>query len=171
MLETHPLGNFTPPNMRYLLLGSFAAKGMDTDPKYDWYYSSRFNQFWRIIEKVYSVQLLTKKSKIELFSKLEIGIADIIYQCERVKNNSLDTNLTNIVWNESLNELLRSNKITRIYFTSKFVEQKYRRHFKHLITEFPHIELVTLPSPSPRYASMSLQDKTAKYKELLPEIK
>jgi len=81
--EKHPLGNFVPKNMKYLLLGSFAAKGMDNDPKYDWHYGSRHNQFWFIVEQVYGVRLPSKVAKTKLFTKLKFGVADIISECER----------------------------------------------------------------------------------------
>jgi len=36
--------------------------------------------------------------------------------------------------------------------------------------QYQNIELITLPSPSPRYASMSKQEKVARYTELLPKL-
>lgn len=171
MIETHPFGNFIPQKMRYLILGSFAAKGIDTDPSYDWYYGSRFNQFWKIIEQVYSQKLSNRNSKIKLFTKLKIGISDVIYQCERSKGSSLDTNLVNIVYNQSLVDIVVENPLEKIFFTSRFVENKYRRIFKELVENYPEIELITLPSPSPRYAQMSFQEKVERYRELLPVLR
>lgn len=170
MIETHPFGNFVPENIRYLILGSFAAKGIGTDPAYDWYYGSKYNQFWKILEQVYSVKLADKNAKIKIFTKLQIGITDIIYQCERSQGSSLDTNLVNIVYNDSLVDILENNNIEKIFFTSRFVETKYRKVFKHLIEKYPDIELITLPSPSPRYARISIQEKVEKYKQLLPDL-
>jgi len=170
MIETHPLGNFTPKRMHYLLLGSFAAKGMDSDPNYDWYYGSKYNQFWHIIEKVYSTKLPDKDSKKKLFSDLNFGIADIIYQCERSKGSSLDVNLTNIVYNNSLRQVIKNNKLRKIFFSSRFVEKHFKRHFKDIVQDHSEIEFTTLPSPSPRYAQMTKDEKIARYKILLPEL-
>lgn len=78
MHEIHPFPDFVPPGIRYLILGSFIAKDGLTNPKYDWYYSNGRNQFWKIIEQVYDVALPDKASKQELFTRLKIGIADLI---------------------------------------------------------------------------------------------
>jgi len=170
MIETHPFGNFIPSNIKYLLLGSFTAKSVDSDTEYDWFYASKRNQFWPIIEKVYNIDLHNKSSKVKLYENLSIGIADIIYQCERRNGSSLDNNLVNIVYNPELERILQC-KLKSIFFTSRFVEKLYRKAFKKLIEEFTTVELITLPSPSPRYAAMSKEEKISKYKELLPELK
>lgn len=172
MLETHPFGCFVPPGAVYLILGSFTGKYAGREQaEYDWFYGSRRNHFWSILETVYGRQLRNKKGKQELFSKLKIAITDIILKCERKASNNLDMNLTNIVYNTgAIAKILKKNKIRKIYFSSRFVENKFKQHFKELIQMYPRIELVTLPSPSPRYASMSKGEKIKRYKELLPGL-
>jgi len=155
--------------MRYLILGSFTAKSLDIDPGYTWFYSSKKNQFWGIIEQVYSVSLSNKNSRVNFLSKLRIGISDIIYQCERAKENSSDNNLINVIYNPKLRPIISGNNIETIFFTSHFVENKFRRHYKDLILTYPNILLVTLPSPSPRYALMTKEEKVKIYKHLLPK--
>jgi len=170
MIETHPLGNFIPENIKYLLLGSFAAKGITMEPGYDWYYGSGRNQFWKILELVYNIKLPDKEAKIKLFKKLNMGIADIIYQCERKHGSSLDANLINIIYNPDLEDIIKNHAIKTIFFSSRFVENSYRRIFKDLIKETSQIKLITLPSPSPRYAAMTINQKVKRYKELLPAL-
>jgi hypothetical protein len=51
------------------------------------------------------------------------------------------------------------------------VEHLFRKNFKNTICQYPKIKLVTLPSPSPRYAAMNRQEKITRYKELLPKLK
>ncbi len=171
VIETHPFGVFTPPKAKYLLLGSFTAIKKDGDESYDWFYSSKRNQFWPILEQVYDVKLENKKAKQDLFTRLSIAIADIIHQCERRDSSSLDTNLINFVYNISaIQKILRDNKIDKILFSSRFVENEYKKRFKELTEEFPNIELVTLPSPSPRYAAMSKKEKVRQYKKLFPKL-
>ena len=97
-------------------------------------------------------------------------MTDIILECERVKNSSLDTNLKNIVFNtDAISGIIKNNKIDKIFFTSRFVEKLIRRNFKNLISKYPQIELITFPSPSPRYATMKFVDKVDRYKKLLPK--
>ncbi len=171
MIETHAFGVFVPLNAKYLLLGSFTAKKYLGDPKLDWFYVTKVNQFWPIIEKVYGISLPDKKSKEELFIKLGIAITDIIYQCERKDGTNLDANLINFVYHtKEIRKILTENKIEKIFFSSRFVEKEYKRKLKELVEEFPDVELITLPSPSPRYAAMSREDKIKRYKEVLPPV-
>lgn len=174
MIETHPFGSFVPSNAQYLILGSFTGREVVkgtalTDEAYDWFYGTKRNQFWPILEKVYGIELKTKNSKQELFTNLRVAIADIIYQCERRDGSNLDNNLVNIVYNkESIIEILEANHIEKIFFTSRFVEKIFMKVFVDVVAHYSSIEYITLPSPSPRYARMSKEQKTQKYKELLP---
>lgn len=169
MVETHPYPPFVPRHAKYLLLGSFLAKKYENDPDFDWYYGAKRNQFWKILAKVYGRELSTRKSKQQLLTDLQMAITDIIYQCERKHGNSLDANLINIVYNTpAIEKILHTRTIERIFFTSRFVETRFLRMFKNFAADYPDVDLVTLPSPSPRYAQLSLAEKTARYKQLLP---
>lgn len=166
MNETHPFGNFVPPNTQYLFLGTFTGR-----QTYDWFYGTKRNQFWPILEEVYELKLPSKNEKQELFTKLGLAITDIIFSCERKANNNTDSNLINIVFNtEAIINILRNNKIKTIYFSSRFAGHLFAKQFKHLIKQYPEIKLITLPSPSPRYAAMSKSEKITRYKELLPKL-
>lgn len=103
--------------------------------------------------------------------ELRIAIADIIYQCERENGNNLDTNLINIVYSKKeISQILENNQISKIFFTSRYVETMFRRNLKDILNQHSSIELETLPSPSPRYARMTMEQKIKRYKELLPQI-
>lgn len=167
MLETHPFGDFVPPKVRFLMIGSFVTK--PSNP-YEWFYANGRNQFWPIMGEVYGESFTTKEKQQRLFEELQMALTDIIYSCERKKNSNLDINLTNITFNtEGITKIVRGNKIEKIFFTSRHVENLYRRHFKKLIEVYPNIELLTLPSPSPRY-TMKKEEKIKNYKLLLPRI-
>lgn len=167
VIETHPFGIFAPAKAKYLLLGSFVA--VKKDESYDWFYGSKRNQFWPIIEEVYNTKLPNKDARVELFTKLSIAIADMIYQCERKQGNSLDSNLVNLIYNTpALGKLLKDNPIKRVLFSSRFVEKEFKKHFKELISAYSQIEYMTLPSPSPRYAAISRAEKVKIYQQLFP---
>jgi hypoxanthine-DNA glycosylase len=176
MLETHPFSIYIPPNVEYIILGSFAGrqavKGTPTtDESYDWYYGTKRNLFWPLLEEVYGTELRNKNDKQELFKKLNMAIADIIYQCERKNGNNLDSNLENIVYNiESITKIFDNNQIKKIYFTSQFVKVRFKKVFKDVINRYPNIELISLPSPSTRYAIMNKEQKSKRFKELLPNL-
>ena len=171
MIEKHPFEDFVPEDSRYLLIGSFTAKSYLQDPGYDWYYTSKRNQFWPILEEVYGLKLPTRESKQKLFSDLHLALTDFISECERKDNNSLDANLIVCKYNyEGINIILSKNKIEKIFFSSKYVEKEFQKHFKGVLEKYKNIELITLPSPSPRYALITKQEKINRYKELLPKL-
>jgi hypoxanthine-DNA glycosylase len=176
MVETHPFGNFVPLNAKHLILGSFTGRQVvkgtnETDIAYDWFYGTKRNQFWSILEEVYGIELRNKQSKQVLFAKLGIAIADIIYQCERNGISNLDSDLVNITYNvKAIAEILEREHIEKIFFTSRFVEYRFKKFFKTVINCHPSIYLITLPSPSPRYAKMSKEQKIQKYKVLFPKL-
>ena len=123
MIETHPFGDFVPPNARYLILGSFtgrqAVKGKHyTDDAYDWFYGTKTNQFWPILAEVYGIELSNKQEKQALFTQLHMAMADIIYQCERVEGNNLDGNLKKIIYSSTVVKIQEYNPIEKIFFTS-----------------------------------------------------
>ncbi len=170
MAENHPFGTFVPKNTKYLFLGSFTGKV--ENPSYDWFYANGRNQFWPMMEKVYEIDLSTKAKKQELFTNLGMAITDIILTCERRANSNLDMNLINMVFNtEAIEKVIKENKLKVIYFSSRFAEKLFRKNFKIVILEYPEISLVTLPSPSPRYAAMTKVEKIKKYKDLLPKLR
>lgn len=162
--EKHLWGYFVPEGARFLLLGSFSA---NAEKDYDWFYSTKRNQFWPILEKIYGVKLPTVGEKQALFTRIRMAVTDTLISAKRKKNDNADTSLSDYVFNtQVITEILRENNIEIIYFSSKFAEKLFRK-MKLPITG---IKLVILPSPSPRNARMSLAAKTAGYKQVLPQI-
>lgn len=149
MVETHAFGNFVPQNAKYLILGSFtgrqAVKGTTTtDDTYDWFYGTKRNQFWSILEGVYGIELRNKRSKQELFTKLGIAMADIIYQCERKDGNNLDSNLVNIVYNvDAIAEILETHQIERILFPADLWRIDSKRYSRTLLI-VTHLSILLL---------------------------
>ena len=147
MSERHPYGSFIPAKVKYLIMGSFPGKPIEGN---DWFYGSKRNQFWPLLEMVYKVKLISVKQKKYLLRNLQMAMTDIILECERENNSNLDTNLKCLVFNtKAIGKILRENPIEKIFFTSRYVEKLFKRHFKAIILKCPEIELITLPSPSP----------------------
>jgi hypoxanthine-DNA glycosylase len=163
-IETHPHKPSVPPNATVLILGSFPGKNY-TSPlcEDEWFYASKRNQFWAIMKGVYNAELITTGDKKNLFSKHGIAIADVFLKIRRTENNNLDSNLEIIAYNDkALKKILNENKFDSIFFTGKLVE----KHFSKLFPSIKNGEC--LPSPSPRYARMSLKEKINVYRKKLP---
>ncbi|MEO9098847.1 MAG: uracil-DNA glycosylase family protein [Ginsengibacter sp.] len=163
-IEIHPHKPFVPPNAKVLILGSFPGKGHALfESANEWFYASKRNQFWNIMRGVYNKELITTEDKKELFTKHGIAIGDVFLKIRRKEDNNQDSNLEIIAYNDkALKKILDENKFESVFFTSKLVE-------KHFLKLFPLVKNgECLPSPSPRYARVSLQEKIDFYKRKLP---
>jgi len=176
MIETHPFGSFIPLGAKYLILGSFSGRQSMKEKSftlgsYDFFYGTNRNQFWPILGEIYRRDIDDTQSRKDLLSDLNIAMADIIFQCERKEGTNSDVNLINIVYAiEEITQIFEKNQIRKIFFTSRFTEKKFRSNFKDIICRHPAVDLVTLPSPSPRYVLINKEQKIKIYKELLPQI-
>lgn len=163
MIEPHPFRPFVPIKSDILILGSFPGKESTQNPRdNDWFYCASRNQFWKILEIVFERTLSSFDDKQKLFRENRIAITDILLSCSRRDNKNSDSNLINKEYNrEAIYSILADNPIKQILFTSKGVHQEFLANF-----EKPrNIELTVLPSPSPIYRILSIQDKADEYKK------
>lgn len=167
IIETHPFPPYIPAGTKYLIIGSFPGKGQTgkTISETDWFYGAKRNLFWKILQEVYQLELSSTTKKKKLLATLKIGIADIILKAVRTNDSNSDSNLRVIKYNnKALKKILDSNNIEMIFFTSQFVQKIFKQFF-------PDVEhSIALPSPSPRYAKMSLKGKIEVYKKYLPQL-
>lgn len=167
IIETHPFKPFIPKGVKYLVIGSFPGKGQTekTISETDWFYGAKRNTFWKIMEEVYNTELKSTSAKQKLFTSLKMGIADIILKAVRTANTNSDDNLHVVEYNEkAIKKIISGNKIQTIFFTSQFVYKIFKKLFPGVINT------IVLPSPSPRYARMSLKQKIGVYKKSLPRL-
>lgn len=164
-IETHPFKAFVPAKATVLIVGSFPGRDI-THKKLsedEWFYGTKRNQFWRIISGVYQEELLTKADKQRLFERHGIGIVDIFLRIRRKGNNNTDSNLEIVEYNdEAIKKILENKNIKTIFFTSQYVGKSFLKRFPETKNGR------NLPSPSPRFARMSLEEKIKFYKEQLP---
>jgi len=143
MIETNPFPYFLPPKADKLIIGSFPCyNGKDYG---DWYYSgSGKNHFWKLLSDVYEMPTGTLEQKIALCKKHHIALTDIACKIERLKGNCSDANLKIVVFNkEGITTCLKTG-IKKIFFTSRFVENHFLKHYSEL-----NISSRVLVSPSP----------------------
>ena len=165
--EQHPFAPFVPPRMKCLILGSFPGKeqtrgGLDENA---WFYGSHYNQLWRILEVAYSRELKTKETKQKLFKEAGIGITDIFKSVIRTANSSVDENLQIVEYNKDEIERILKDFRPSVFCTSRFVEKEFRKMFP------AYVAVDVLPSPSPRYFKLSIEEKAAVYKKKLPAVR
>lgn len=154
--EFHPYGTFIPKGCRYLLIGSFpigkfsnpARKNEIKKNEIEFFFGGEKNLLWRLIGDTFGVQLKTKKDIVKLLTEKHIGVGDVIHSCVRNNGRASDKDLLDIEWNTELLEVIRKNKIQKLYFTSRAVEKWFYR----LFPDARDIPAVTLISPSAQSA-------------------
>ncbi|MGZ3854175.1 MAG: uracil-DNA glycosylase family protein [Flavisolibacter sp.] len=166
LIETHPFEAFIPANIKCLVVGSFPGKEQtraDLD-KTHWFYGAPRNQLWRILEIVYQRELKTRQQKQRLFEEAGIAMTDVIKSCTRKEGNNLDENLEIKEYNRDVIESILKQYEPKVFFTSRFVEKE----FKRLFPNYGNTDI--LPSPSPRYFKLRIEDKAKIYSEKLPKL-
>jgi G:T/U-mismatch repair DNA glycosylase len=166
-VEHHPFTAFIPTKICCLILGSFPGKEQSRGGLNDeaWFYGAPLNQFWRILSKAYDRELKTKADKQQLFTKAGIGITDIFGSVIRATGSNLDENLQIVAYNwDVIEEVLKKHR-PKVFCTSRYVEKEFRKRFP------AYIAVDVLPSPSPRYFKLTIEQKAAVYREKLPKLK
>jgi G:T/U-mismatch repair DNA glycosylase len=92
-------------------------------------------------------------------------MTDVIKSCIRKEGTNLDENLEIKEYNQEAIERILKRHQPKVLFTSRFVEKE----FKKLFSGYKNTDI--LPSPSPRYFKLRIEDKARIYKEKLPKLK
>ena len=150
----HPFDPIIDQNSKVLVLGSFPSI---QSFKNNFYYGHPQNQFWKILAKLFEEEEpKTVEEKKAFLHRHHIALWDMVAGCER--ETSLDSSLKKIQVNDIAGLLRHYPNIQALFFTGKKAQSLYQRHFGHL-----NIPTHYLPSPSPAYRSMSLEEKVKKW--------
>ena len=165
-VEHHPFSAFVPTGLTCLILGSFPGKEQSRGGLADdaWFYGAPLNQFWRILEKTYGRPLKTKGEKQRLFTEAGIGITDIFKAVVRTSGSNLDENLQIETYNWDVIETVLKAHRPGVLCTSRYVEKEFKKRFP----AYPAVDV--LPSPSPRYFRLTIEQKAEIYREKLPGV-
>jgi len=151
--EVHPFEAYIPANTNYLLLGSFPCKNKEGDYGQWFYCGSGKSLFWSLLEKVYQTDLQSISAKKQLFQTFGIAITDIAKEIQRKSEDRKlfckDLNLDIVKFNtDEISKIIEKKTIKRIYFTSQYVENVFRKQIEPIIS-VKNIKTITLLSPSP----------------------
>jgi len=146
----HPFNPIIDKDSKVLILGSFPSI---QSFKNSFYYGHPQNQFWKILAKLFDEEEPKSiEKKKEFLQRHNIALWDMVAGCER--ESSLDSSLKNIKVNDIAKLLQNYPNIEALFFTGKKALHLYQRNFDSL-----NIPIYYLPSPSPAYRTMSLEEK------------
>lgn len=177
VIEKHPFKQLIKPDTKYLVIGTFPAQKKNL--QYQFFYSGKRNNFWKIIEGVYNHQFVHNNLGAAVFERevflqsKQIGMTDMHEVCWRNGYSAEDSALYSIKLRDIFSILTEFPSIERLILTSRtkgygvvglletyFIQQGKQfpslkvRHDKIMIGEFVHnerrIEILVPYSPSPR---------------------
>jgi len=148
-----------PARARLLILGSVpGVASLDADA----YYAHPRNAFWPVMQALLGATATTYPARIALLKSHGIALWDVLQECDRP--GSLDSNIRHetIVCNDIPRLLARHPAVLAIAFNGKTAERLFRHHLLPAMHTAP--ELLSLPSTSPAMASLSLAQKTQRWR-------
>lgn len=122
-LETHPFRDFVWPDTKTLIVGTFPTHKKNRD--FEFFYGSKTNHFWKIMESVFNVQFIKRGSQDivrerELFLKNnKIGITDMLQVCYRRNRQSSDEYLYPVKIKDLSSFIKDHNSIKTVVLTSR----------------------------------------------------
>jgi len=121
------------------------------------YYAHRQNAFWRIMSALLGVKG-EYESRCKQLTLKGIAVWDVLASSVRPGSMDADIRLDSAEQNDFAGFLAEHSGVTRIGFNGRRAEQLFRKLvIPELATPVP--QLISLPSTSPAYASMSFDDK------------
>lgn len=129
-------------------------------------YGHKSNQFWRILFTLFGKPLPDNyEEKNALLIENNIAIWDVLDSCEG--EGSLDSNIKNEKPNDFNSFFKKYPQIKYIFFTGKKAAEFYKKY----VGFDDGRTYITLPSPSPANARMTLNQKIEEWKVLLETVK
>lgn len=142
MKSTHPFEPYIPADSEKLIIGTIPPPRFCKEPyrlyenDVNFYYGSRDNYFWGILEEVFETKLeysnteQAVQQRKDLLKKLKTGITDIVDSCIHVGDSAADSDLEDIKQKDIKSLLQKYPAIDTLIYTSEFVKKLVNEHFK-----------------------------------------
>lgn len=150
-------------NVRLLILGTMPGVASLLKQQY---YGHPRNAFWPIMAALYELNPEADyQSRKEVLLDHGIAVWDVLQSCKRQGSLDADIDMKSIKINDFASFFAHYRHIRRIFFNGKAAEKLYRKHVLPNLNQHPaEIQYQCLPSTSPAYASLSLEQKAEAWK-------
>jgi double-stranded uracil-DNA glycosylase len=135
------------------------------------YYAHARNGFWPIITDLLEIDATSYAQRTAQALRRGVAIWDVLLACYR--SGSLDSAIDerSIVTNDFAGFYRRHRRIRHVFFNGARAESMYRRHVLPALSgHAADLPLQRLPSTSPAHAGMSLEQKKAAWRTILPVL-
>lgn len=153
------------PDARILVLGSMPGKVSLAAQQY---YAHRQNLFWPIMGQLFGAgPELPYAQRLEILKQSGVALWDVLKECFRESALDADIVETSIIANDFVSFFAQHPEIQYVFFNGAKAEQAFRRYALPLLTAWPALELIRLPSTSPANASIPLAQRIAQWQQVL----
>lgn len=169
----HPYDIFTPDGCEKLIVGTLPPPRFCTkefkEEDVDFCYGSCDNLLWRVLDKIYSLNLIynpsdsacmlkATKQRKEFLAKEKIGICDIVDHCYRDKIDASDIGMKNVVLRDMILVLKNNKSIKQILFVGGDSKNAPGYFFKKILKE-NDLKLEAVDSQTPKVHKFTLDDR------------
>lgn len=155
----HELEIFINDNSTSLILGSFPSV---KSREYGFYYSHPQNRFFMVLSRVFDEPCPNNIEERKIFlTKHHIALYDVVEECDIL--NSDDSSIKNVIPIDIEGILTKYPHIKVIGITGKKAAELFDKYLKDKVD----IDVIYLPSSSPRNARMKIEVLIDKYKAII----
>ena len=156
----------TSKSTKVLVLGSMPS---ETSLLKQQYYGHPRNAFWPIMGVLFAAlpELAYDQRKAILVQK-GIAVWDVLKTCKRPGSMDSDIEMASVETNDFVSFFASHPMLKQVFFNGGKAENVYKKYIEpELSSRFDYIHYHRLPSTSPAYASMNLQQKIAAWQEAI----
>jgi hypoxanthine-DNA glycosylase len=156
-------------NASVLILGSMPSEASLLRQQY---YGHPRNAFWPIMSALFgSAPELSYQRRKEILMENGIAVWDVLQSCNRLGSSDSDIELATIKINDFAGFFAKYGSIKRIFFNGGMAEKLYlKRILPALNQRFSYLEYQSLPSTSPAYAILKLEQKIEAWKVIKQDM-
>lgn len=172
-LISHPAlrRSFPPsisPNANILILGSMPGERSLREQQY---YAHPHNIFWDIMGDLFEAgRNVPYAKRLQILKKNRVGLWDVACQCHRKGSLDADIHMASVVPNDFVSLFSSCRQIETIFFNGHKAEQLFRKLvLKNLLNYLggQSLRFERLPSTSPAHASLTKEQKKARWRRAL----
>ena len=170
-IHKHPYQPFIPKNATKLIVGTLPpprfSDGILKQGDVDFCYGSIDGQLWRILDKIFNLNLKFETSEFAIQQRKEflitnnIGICDIVESCKREKIDASDIGMEHIQLRDLVYYLQKFPKIDTLLLTGGNSKNGPEYHLRRLLKEI-NIKLTPINLETPRVHQFQLKKRIIK---------
>ncbi|MFZ2168498.1 MAG: DNA-deoxyinosine glycosylase [Methylococcaceae bacterium] len=150
-------------NARVLILGSMPSEASLLKQQY---YGHHRNAFWPMMSALFGFdpEFCYQRRK-EMLMENGIAVWDVMQSCSRSGSSDSNIKLATIRINDLAGFFAEYKCIKQVFFNGKMAERVYQQRILPVLKHrFSYLEYHCLPSTSPAYASLKLEQKIEAWK-------